>query len=59
MYRNLNYVAEINLPNDSAYSIHVMKMCEAFSELNFKVNLLPISSNKTKSVLNKYNVKKN
>ena len=32
------YVAELNLPNKSAYSIHVMKMCEAFSKLDYNVD---------------------
>ena len=33
------YVAELNLPSKSAYAIHVMKMCEAFSKLKYDVNL--------------------
>ena len=32
------YVAELNLPSKSAYAIHVMKMCEAFSKLKYDVN---------------------
>ena len=29
------YVSELNIPNKSAYSIHVMKMCEAFTKVRF------------------------
>ena len=28
----LLYVSDVSLPNKSAYAVHVMKMCEAFSE---------------------------
>ena len=37
------YVAELNLPSKSAYAIHVMKMCEAFSKLKYDVNLFVIN----------------
>lgn len=37
--KNLNYIAELILPSKSAYSIQVMKMCDAFSKLGYKVNL--------------------
>ena len=29
------YVAEFSLPNMSAYSLHVLKMCDALSELGY------------------------
>ena len=40
---SIYYVAELNLPSKSAYSIHVMKMCEAFSSLGYKTNLFVIN----------------
>ena len=40
------YIAELNLPSKSAYSIHVMKMCEAFSKLNYDINLFVINKKK-------------
>ena len=39
------YIAEINLPNTSAYAQHVLKMCDAFA-LNHNVNLLVLSKKK-------------
>ena len=45
------YVSELNLPSKSAYSIHVMKMCEAFSKLGFNINLFVIN-HKDNSFLN-------
>ena len=34
------YIAEINLPNKSAYAVHVMQMCSALSKLGNKVTLI-------------------
>lgn len=55
----VNYISELNLPSYSAYSIHVMKMCEAFSKLGFKTNLYTISKSEDKKILNSYNIKHN
>ena len=30
--KNIDYIAEISLPSKSAYSIHVMKMCNEFAK---------------------------
>ena len=30
------YIADFSLPNKSAYSVHVLKICDAFNELNKK-----------------------
>jgi len=51
------YIAELNLPNKSAYSIHVMKMCEAFSKLGYEINLLSIKNTNLSKILNAYNIK--
>jgi glycosyltransferase involved in cell wall biosynthesis len=51
------YVAELNLPSKSAYSIHVMKMCEAFSKLGFKINLFVINNKNTNLIYKSYNLK--
>ena len=53
------YVAELNLPNKSAYSIHVMKMCEAFSKLKYKVKLFIINGKNKSEIETYYNVKTN
>ena len=45
------YISELNLPNKSAYSIHVMKMCEAFSKLGYSVILFTIKSLNLKKFL--------
>ena len=52
----VNYISELNLPSYSAYSIHVMKMCEAFSKLGYNINLYTIS-NPMKNILKIYNIK--
>lgn len=51
------YISELNLPNKSAYSIHVMKMCEAFSKLGYSVDLFTIKSSSLKKIFNTYNIK--
>jgi glycosyltransferase involved in cell wall biosynthesis len=56
---SLYYIAELNLPNKSAYSIHVMKMCEAFSKLGYKTNLLNIKNTNLSKIFNVYNIKYN
>ena len=40
MYKNLIYIADFSLPNMSAYMLHVLKMCDAFSEKKCNVRLL-------------------
>ena len=54
---SLYYIAELNLPNKSAYSIHVMKMCEAFSKLGYEINLLSIKNTNLSRIFNIYNIK--
>lgn len=46
--KELNYIAELVLPSRSAYSIQVMKMCNAFSELGYKTNLHVLNSQSNK-----------
>ena len=50
------YVAELNLPSKSAYSIHVMKMCEAFSKLNHDINLFVIKKKNINKINKIYNI---
>lgn len=38
--KRIFYISDFSLPNMSAYALHVLKMCDAFSEKNYKVNLL-------------------
>ena len=39
--KNVFYIADFSLPNKSAYSLHVLKICDAFNEINKnKINLL-------------------
>ena len=50
---NSFYIADFSLPNKSAYSVHVLKICDAFNELNKeKITLL------IPHVQNNYNFKK-
>ena len=51
------YISELNIPNKSAYSIHVMKMCEAFAKLGFETNLFTIKSKKIHKAYKEYNIK--
>ena len=51
------YVSELNLPNKSAYSIHVMKMCEAFSKLGYDINLFSIKNKNLSKIFRSYNIK--
>jgi|TARA_B100001093_G_C26841557_1_gene1020804 hypothetical protein len=52
------YVSELNLPSKSAYSIHVMKMCDGFSELGYKVNLFTIKTKNSSKIFRNYNLRK-
>jgi hypothetical protein len=54
--KKIYYIAELNLPSKSAYSIHVMKMCEAFSKLNYDINLFVINSKNINQINNRYNI---
>jgi glycosyltransferase involved in cell wall biosynthesis len=55
--KSIYYIAELNLPNKSAYSIHVMKMCEAFSKLGYGINLFVINHKNTNKLFKSYNIK--
>ena len=58
--KKFHYVAEINLPSKSAYPLHVLKMCDAFASLNYKVNLIVFYKEKKlsfNSIKKKYNLK--
>ncbi len=54
--KKIYYVAELNLPNKSAYSIHVMKMCEAFSKLKYDTNLFVINIKNIELINKIYNI---
>ena len=57
--KKIYYVAELNLPSRSAYSIHVMKMCEAFSKHNYDTNLFVINKKNTNRINKIYNINYN
>ena len=40
MKKSLVYIADFSLPNMSAYALHVLKMCDAFSEQKYSVKLI-------------------
>ncbi len=40
MKKSLVYIADFSLPNMSAYALHVLKMCDAFSEKKYSVKLI-------------------
>ena len=54
---NVSYIAELNLPNTSAYSIHVMKMCDAFIQSGYKVDLYIFNKDKNINLYRYYNCK--
>lgn len=55
---NINYICEVNYPNTSAYSIHVIKMCDNFKNNSSKVNLfVPNCLVKYPVIRKKYNLK--
>ena len=53
----INYFAEIFLPSKSAYSIHVMKMCDAFSNNKINTHLHVFDLRGKEKILKKYNCK--
>ena len=58
--KKFHYIAEINLPNTSAYALHVLKMCDAFAELKYDVKLIIFYKNSNfsfNSIKKKYNLK--
>ena len=46
---NLNYIADLSVPNKSAYTVHVLKICDNFSKIGYNVNIY-LYSNKKKSL---------
>ena len=54
----INYFAELNLPSKNAYSIHVMKMCNALTKNNINVNLYIFNKKKNINIHKIYNCKK-
>ena len=54
--KEIFYIAELNLPSKSAYSIHVMKMCEAFSKLKHNISLIVINSKNVNQINKIYNI---
>jgi hypothetical protein len=54
----INYIAELNLPTTSAYSIHVMKMCNALVKLGYKTDLYIFNKNKNINLYKYYNCEK-
>jgi glycosyltransferase involved in cell wall biosynthesis len=59
--KKIFYIAEINLPNKSAYAQHVMKMCDSFAS-NYKTDLILFSKNKNynfKNIKEEYLLKNN
>ncbi len=56
--KKINYIAEINLPSNSGYTHHVLKICDAFS--NFKETKLFVLSKSVKfsSLKSNYLLKK-
>jgi len=45
--KKIIYIADFSLPNQSAYTIHVLKMCDAFTNLNYDVSLIVFSKKNT------------
>ena len=51
----LFYISEIIFPSTSAYSIQVMKMCNAFSKKGFNVKLFVLDNKENNSIYSSYN----
>jgi len=58
LVKKINYIAELNLPSTSAYSIHVMKMCNAIAKEGHEINLYIYSKKSNFDVFKFYNCKK-
>ena len=58
LVKKINYIAEISLPSKSAYSIHVMKMCAAFSKSSKNTSLYIFNKKKKINFFKIYNCKK-
>ena len=43
---NLNYIADLSVPNKSAYTVHVLKICDNFSKIGYNVNIYLYSNKK-------------
>lgn len=56
--KTINYIAELNLPSTSAYSIHVMKMCDAFTKLGYETKLYTYSKKNSSNLFKFYNCNK-
>ena len=56
--KKLYYIAEFSIPSQSAYSIHVLKMCDAAKYLGYETNLIiPNCNIKFSTIKNDYNLK--
>lgn len=51
---NISYIVDATFPNNSAYSIHIMKMCEAFSLNGANVTLYINKTSENKNKLFQY-----
>ena len=54
--KKIFYISDFSLPNMSAYTIHVLKMCDAFSESYYDVSCFhtlekDINSKKYKQII--------
>tara|TARA_Y100000741_G_scaffold24166_1_gene17453 strand:+ start:749 stop:1831 length:1083 start_codon:yes stop_codon:yes gene_type:complete len=56
--KNISYISEIFLPSTSAYSIHVMKMCNEFSKLDKKISLFVLAKKTNENFHKIYKCKK-
>ena len=54
----VHYLAELSFPSKSAYSIHVMKICNEFSKKKFKTKLYILNKKKKSNFFDDYNCKK-
>ncbi len=57
--KKINYISEINLPSNSGYAHHVLKICDAFSNFNQTKLFVLSKSCKFSKLKSKYLLKKN
>ena len=56
--KSKNYLAELVFPSKSAYSIHVMKMCDELAKRDINTNLHILNKEKKLNFYDYYNCKK-
>jgi hypothetical protein len=57
--KKINYICEVNYPTSSAYSIHVLKMCDALAQKHIVNLYVPFSESSVNKLKENYLLKNN